>query len=363
MRSESGCGRIDMERVFLDWDGALLGRAAKWLTGEFGGDSGCDLSGVVVALPGARPGRILEELLAREVGAGLRPPKIVTSGVLSDELLDVEGSAASRLVRTLAWERALRELPSNKLARVVARPPAADDHDGWAALAEEVRGLFGEIAAAGLDFAAVAQSSILEDLTGEVQRWLALGAAQEHMVSVLDEVGLHDPHIGRLTAIEAGRVRQPRHVVLIGVVEMNELLRRALTLCGSAQTALVFAPEAEAQRFDSFGCLLAGRSVSDGGRSAGRHGLPAAGTHSGRQGDHRADPEFPAARGVVVRGAGTRGTDLEPGCWQHDHRPPRNGSVALCWPWIQFGASGQKTRITGSPTATTRISSGNPMRQ
>jgi hypothetical protein len=247
-----------MERVFLDWDGGLLGRAAKWLTGEFGGDSGCDLSGVVVALPGARPGRILEELLAREVGAGLRPPKIVTSGVLSDELLDVEGSAASRLVRTLAWERALRELPSNKLARVVARPPAADDHDGWATLAEEVRGLFGEIAAAGLDFAAVAQSSVLEDLTGEVQRWLALGMAQEHMVSVLDEVGLHDPHIGRLTAIEAGRVRQPRHVVLIGVVEMNELLRRALTLCGSAQTALVFAPEAEAQRFDSFGCLLAG---------------------------------------------------------------------------------------------------------
>ena len=119
---------------------------------------GSDLSGVVVALPGARPGRILEELMAREVGADLRPPKVVTAGVLSDELLVVEGAAASRLVRTLAWERALRELSQQELGKVVARPPGDQDQAGWTTLAEEVRGLFGEVAAEGLDFGEVAAS-------------------------------------------------------------------------------------------------------------------------------------------------------------------------------------------------------------
>jgi ATP-dependent helicase/nuclease subunit B len=242
-----------MKRIFMDWEGAPLPKAAEWLVESFGSD----LREVVVALPGARSGRILEELLAHKVGARLAPPKVVTAGVLSDELLEVEGTAASRLVRTLAWERGLMGLPKSELARIVPRSPAANDRAGWASLAEEVRGLFGEVAAEGLDFAAVAASPILEGLEGEILRWRALGDAQNRMSQLLTEAGLHDPHLGRLAAIEAGHVSQPRHVVLIGVVEMNELLRRSLKLCASEATALVFAPETEHEGFDAFGCLFA----------------------------------------------------------------------------------------------------------
>jgi ATP-dependent helicase/nuclease subunit B len=243
---------LKMERVFLDWVGAPLPKAAEWLVEQLGSD----LGGVVVALPGARSGRILEELLARQVGAGLVPPKVVTAGVLSDELLEVEGAAAPRLVRTLAWEKSLRQLPTSDLTRIVPRPPAADDRVGWATLAEEVRGLFGEVAAEGLDFGAVAKSPLLAELEGERARWRALGQAQESMSELLRAAGLHDPHLGRLAAIEAGRVRQPRRVVLVGVLEMNELLRRSLGLCQAEQTALVFAPGAEREGFDGEGCLI-----------------------------------------------------------------------------------------------------------
>ncbi len=241
-----------MERVFVGWEGALLAKAAQWLASEFGSD----LHGVVVALPGARSGRILQELLARELGAELQPPKVVTAGGLSDELLDVRGISAGRLVRTLAWQRALEELPREELLKIVARPPSDGDTASWSRLAEEVRGLFGELAAEGLDFAAVAESSMLDELASERGRWQALGQAQARMAQRLDQAGLHDPHLGRLAAIEAQAVCAPRQVVLIGVVEMNELLRRSLELCSSKQVALIFAPEVHAASFDELGCLV-----------------------------------------------------------------------------------------------------------
>ena len=49
-----------MERVFLGWDGMPLERAATWLVERFG----ADMADVLVALPGARSGRLLGERLA-----------------------------------------------------------------------------------------------------------------------------------------------------------------------------------------------------------------------------------------------------------------------------------------------------------
>ncbi|MCB9914551.1 MAG: PD-(D/E)XK nuclease family protein [Planctomycetes bacterium] len=243
-----------MQRVFLGWDGPLLARAAEWLIAELG----TDLAEVVVALPGGRAGRLLEERLARAVGRELRPPRILTSGVLTDELLEVAGRPASRLVRTLAWERALRELPARELARLVTRPPGADEHARWAVLATEVRRLFAELAAEGLDFAHVAERALLDELPGERARWQVLAAAQARMVAHLAAADLHDPHLGRLAAIEARRLvgPAPAHVVLVGVVEHNALLRRTLALRAEPTTALVFADEADADGFDALGGLL-----------------------------------------------------------------------------------------------------------
>lgn len=240
------------QRIFMGWHGPLLERAAGWLLERWGEEQG----DVVVALPGARAGRILEEALVRGASAGLVPPRIVTAGQLTDELLGFEGVSASRLVRTLAWERALGELDPAELRCLTPSPPERDDHARSSVLANEVRRLFGEVAAEGLDFAAVAASARFDDLPRERARWKALARAQEAMTRHLTEVGMHDPHLGRLAAIEAGRYRAPRQVVLVGVVERNALLRRTLEGHGGETTALVFAPESEAAGFDPHGGLV-----------------------------------------------------------------------------------------------------------
>ncbi len=134
-----------VETVFLGWEEMPLESATRWLLERF--DS--DLSDVIVALPGARSGRLLLDSLALKAGNDLRPPKIVTAGVLSDELLELAGPTADRLTRTLAWAAALRAIDAKDLSRIVARAPDADDPGAWWRLAEEVRGLFGEVAAEG----------------------------------------------------------------------------------------------------------------------------------------------------------------------------------------------------------------------
>ncbi len=240
-------------RVFLGWDRLPLPSAAEWIARELG----ADLSDVLIALPAARAGRRLLELLTQDLGRELRPPRLVTAGALSDELLQVDGAPAGRLARTLAWARALRGMDDARLRHLVARPPETDDLEAWFRLAEEVRGLFGEVAAEGLDFARVADDDVLADQVGERRRWETLAHAQRSMQEQLTEAELGDPHLGRLDAIEHERVTPVAHVVLVGVVEINELLVRALELTGARVTALVFAPEALAETFDDRGCLVA----------------------------------------------------------------------------------------------------------
>ncbi len=240
-----------VERIHLGWQGLPLEAAAGWLHERFGEN----LKDVLIALPGARSGRLLEEELARRIGPKLSPPRIGTAGMLSDKLLELDGEPAGRLTRTLAWAGALKALDQKQLQRIAARPPAPDDLSAWWRLAEEVRGLFGEVAAEELDFGRIAENEALPASEGERLRWVALAAAQREMEAQLAAAGVTDPHLGRLEAIREKKVISVGHVVLVGVVEMNQLLRRALELCESPVSALVFAPEDEPEGFDEWGCL------------------------------------------------------------------------------------------------------------
>lgn len=236
---------------FLGWDAAPLQLAEDWIAEHLGED----LSGVLVALPGGRAGRKLEERLARRLGSGFRPPQVVTAGQLTDELLAVDGAPASRTVRTLAWASALRELGPGRLRPLVAQPPEPDDLGAWLALAGEARRLFGDIAAEGLRFDGVAENPELTEHPAEQRRWGVLAEAQERMEAMLEDAGLVDPHLARMAALEARRVAGTRRIVLLGLVEMNQLLRRALKITGARIDALVLAPETEREAFDELGTL------------------------------------------------------------------------------------------------------------
>jgi len=247
--------RSDSKRVFLGWEGPLLAQAATWLAEH----RGPDMRGVIVAVPGGRAGRRLRELLARSIGPGWRPPRILTQGQLTDELVRLDRPVAGRLARTLAWERALRSLPPAELAKLLPEPPAESDAGEWTRLAETVRALHGELAPEGLDFRSVAEGSARPESAGEAARWEALAVAQDAYRSGLSELGLADPHEARFAAIRAGAVDKDARIVLVGVADMNRLLRLALEASPGRTTALVFAPESEAESFDMWGCLVTAR--------------------------------------------------------------------------------------------------------
>lgn len=239
------------ERVFLGWDRPLLAAAAEHLLESLG----ADLGRVIIAVPGARAGRRLLELLVDRLPDGA-PPTLITAGRLVDQLLTVQPRPAGRATRTHAWAAALTSLPADRLAGFVPHPPAPEDLGAWRELGALARGLHGTLAAAHRQFghAAEAASRLCGPL--EARRWQALELARQRYLARLAEHGLDDPHEARRSAVDAGSVRRDARVVLVGVVEASGLLRAALSQLSAPPLSLVFAPPTEAARFDGLGCVL-----------------------------------------------------------------------------------------------------------
>jgi len=246
---------VDLQ--LLPWDQPALEGAAEWLHAEYGPGTpfDSDLGGMVLVLPGARAGRILLEALSRRMPPSWQPPDLVTAGKLTDRFIRLDPPRAPRLVRTLAWERALRGLGTGDLRALLTEPPASTDNRAWLGLAEEVREVFGKLSAECLDFQHVSSTAMDARSDGEQRRWRALARAQESAEGFLAEVGMCDPHRGRVTALEQHELIEPeREVVLVGVLEANGLARRLLQSLARVR-ALVFAPENAREAFDPMGFL------------------------------------------------------------------------------------------------------------
>jgi len=241
----------EIERVFLGWQASALDRAATWILERHGED----LRRVVVALPGSRAARALREKLTRRAGRSWTPPSILTQGELIDEMVVLDRPVAGRLARTLVWARALSELPRERLELLAARPPEPGDLRAALALAETVRALHADLAQEGIGFDRLARGPDAPASAGEARRFEVLAQAQERWRAILADLELDDPHESRFAAIDAGRVDPDRRVVLVGVADMNHLLRRLVERLGARATALVVAPEEEASGFDELGCV------------------------------------------------------------------------------------------------------------
>jgi len=252
-------------RQFLTWDVPALQAAAAVLMDAYVRDDVVDMRCAIIALPGARAGRRLKELLVDEAarrGVRLVPPRITTAGALPELLYEphlppVEPSFARRV-----WARQLRRLDGDALERVFPRAPRRDDLRGWLQLARELERLQSIVAAGGLRFGDVAAECERGDLLyDDHARWRVLARLQDEYYVALRALGRTDRDEARPQALRSSSVQSAADVWLVGVVDLpgplRALLHALLAHDPSRVHVLVHAPAELRDSFDALGGVRA----------------------------------------------------------------------------------------------------------
>ncbi len=244
------------EREFLGWCRPPLAHAAGWLVRRFADDRLLDLSDVVLVTPGARAGRTLLATLVEEAEAAaleLLPPRLCTPGNLALELCEFGQPLADSLACRLAWVEALRGMSPDDLAPLLKHPPDAKDALAWHGYAAVCQRLHVDLCAGGLLFEDVPQRVVSRPWFDDGERWRIAAQAQAAYTKQLEQWGLADPDLARMTA-----AAEPEPIaldaVLIGVAELPPVLRLLLARCRS-RAALIFAPPTLSDGFDALGCV------------------------------------------------------------------------------------------------------------
>ncbi len=233
-----------------------------FLVERFGSRDTLDLSRLILVVPSSGAGRRLKELLVESAETQdllLRPPKsLITAGMMLSELAKIPAKRpfAGNLEQQLAWVRALKQAEPQQLKLLAASVPSEDDLHGWLGLGAMLGRLHRDLAAEALNFQQVAEHGAALDGFCEEPRWRMLALVQDRYLRVLDGVGLWDRETAQVFAIEHGECRLTEDpIVLVGTADMNRVQQKMLDQVAGQVTALVFAPEALADRFDAHGCL------------------------------------------------------------------------------------------------------------
>ena len=253
---------MPIRRIFLDWGRTALVAAADYLIARFGSHGVLDLQDVVLAVPGGRAGRRLLEILVDRAdprGLAVVPPVIVTAGALPERLYQAKQPFADELVQQLAWIEALKKSEPQELERLALAARGDDDLLAQLAVGQMLGRLHAELAADGLDCDAVAARGVQIEGFREELRWRALAHVERRYLATLDGLELWDLQTARLYAVEHHECRTDKEIVLLGTVDLNRSVRQMLDQVAGRVTSLVFAPEALADRFDRYGCLLPDR--------------------------------------------------------------------------------------------------------
>jgi hypothetical protein len=242
--------------MFLDWSRPALPQLVDWLCDEYSIVGHVDLSDLVLVFQGRAASRRFMELLTERTGGRNEPPQTVTVGQLPELLYEPKRSFADDLTQRLAWSQALQSLSRNELGILTHRVPEEGDSDRWLALAELLARNHTELAADGLDFAAVAEKGTALPGFQEHQRWQVLRVVQERYLAQLDELDLWDRQTARLVAIRHEECRTDKQILLVAAVDMNHTLREMLDQVADRVTAVIHAPKSMKAKFDEHGCLI-----------------------------------------------------------------------------------------------------------
>lgn len=252
---------IDFERIWLDWEGPVLRRAADALLDRATTDDlgAADLSHWIVVTPGARAGRTLLSMLveaAQKRRTSVLPPVLTTPGEIGAALLRPSGVPVGEFSGPLLWESALRSIEPETLSGLIRSVPDPEDGPAWtpigAMFSAHHRTLCGEL----LLFEDVAARLDADAMPEEADRWRIASLVQQRYLALVRESGLVDQPFQLLESIRIGR--RPQEMVplaLVGVTELARASRSAIPLGASQCLALVGAPVAEEANFDDLGCL------------------------------------------------------------------------------------------------------------
>lgn len=245
-----------------------MSAAVAYLVGRYAQGATLDFSRVIIATSGAEAGRrLLEQLVtvAESAQRAVIPPEIVTLGQLPEKLYTPKRPFANDLTQQFTWVEALRALDATELSPLLPFPPPEDDRLGLLAIAKMLATLHKELAAARHAFADVlACGKRLPSFT-EQARWQVLSRLQLDYLRRLDELELWDIQTARIEAIRLGECETDRDILLLGTVDMTQTLRGMLDAPKVVDhvTALISAPTAWADRFDSHGCLVSERWIDE----------------------------------------------------------------------------------------------------
>jgi ATP-dependent helicase/nuclease subunit B len=246
-------------REFLGWHRSGLAAAVDWLKQRYADETSFELGNVTIALPGARAGRRLLELLVERAEAEslvLEPPRILTVGSLPECLYKPVRPLASSLARQWAWVAALIEEDPTDLARLFFQRPANGDWPRWLALADLLDELHTELGREGRDFNDVAaHRNGRAEAFIDAPRWHGLARLQAGFLDQLQRAGLADTQAERLRAIHEKACLADFDIVLVAAADLPHVVRQMLDQVADRVTALVIAPQELSQRFGPHGDL------------------------------------------------------------------------------------------------------------
>ncbi|MFH1763435.1 MAG: PD-(D/E)XK nuclease family protein [Gemmatimonadota bacterium] len=247
------------EVQFLSWDDPFLPAAARALAARFSQGSALDLGTTLIAVPGARAGRRLLELLVDQASVHdlrLVPPhRILTAGTLPEELYRPSLPLASGATVRRSWVRAMERAPSGVILEALGPYALEADATGKVAYARALDALNRAVGGAGLSFRDVARECRQGFLFSDEERWEALSRIQGGMRSILAEAGRVDREEARWEALRSGVKSTSMTPVLVGVAELPLVTRRMLEGVAEGVLALVHAPETMAEAFDALGTI------------------------------------------------------------------------------------------------------------
>lgn len=245
-----------IERVFLGWPTRLLRTAAVALRERFN-----DLARVLIVTTGSGAARELQLEINAAIGSSTNTPRCVTVSSLLDALLPPTKRTAGKGLRLMAWERALRTISPERLARAFGAVGSGREATRrLAALLESVKHTLG---AEGLT---IADASVaIRDRGDQWERWEVMAELEELMVAALDGVGVRDADHERAVSLNTGRIRRIGDVSLVCVPELPAAAKRALVAGASRITPLVGATSDMSRMFDEFGCVIPSEWMSHHG--------------------------------------------------------------------------------------------------